>query len=136
MLCRMPTRDSPPTPSARREALVLDLLRTNGPLSRSTLQEISGLSRTTLYDTVAKLVADGAVVASRLDSDRRRRGRPVEKLDINSWPGRRTTKENMTDGHQRRCDVSAFLPSRRCGPGSCGGTAHDCRPGPTSGTGE
>ncbi|MFE6288093.1 hypothetical protein [Streptomyces sp. NPDC057877] len=80
----MASRHRSPTDSGgRHEALVLGLLRANGPLDRSGLRSLSGLSRTTLYDTVAKLVADGAVVVSTPHLTRRGRGRPVERLDVN-----------------------------------------------------
>ncbi|MFF3286128.1 hypothetical protein [Streptomyces sp. NPDC003023] len=79
----MPSKDGPPTRLGRgHQELVLELLRRHGSLSRSRLNDLSGLSRTTVYDTVAELIADGAVVAvaSPPDSVRRRRGRPAERL--------------------------------------------------------
>ena len=83
MLCGMPTRDLPPRGSgSEHEVLLLELLCRHGPLSRSGLQEITGFSRTTLYDTVAKLVDDGTVVVSRSGCTRRGRGRPAEELTL------------------------------------------------------
>ncbi|MFJ9820348.1 ROK family protein [Streptomyces sp. NPDC101151] len=68
--------------------LVLQLLRRHGPLSRSELITMSGLSRTTLYDIVVPLVDDGTVTVSVPEVARRRRGRPVEKLALNPEAGR------------------------------------------------
>lgn len=51
----------------------------HGPLTRSGLRELTGFSRTALYDTVAKLVDDGAVVVSRSGCTRRGRDRPAEE---------------------------------------------------------
>ncbi|GAA1779001.1 ROK family protein [Streptomonospora arabica] len=67
--------------------LVLELLSKHGPLSRSSLGSLSGLSRTTLYEIVAELVANGAVVASLPEPAERKRGRPVEKLTLNPGAG-------------------------------------------------
>ncbi|WUV73066.1 ROK family transcriptional regulator [Streptomyces sp. NBC_01477] len=69
------------------EELVLGLLRRHGPLSRGQLGQRAGLSRTTLSDIVAELVASGAVVASAKDPGPRRRGRPVELLTLNPQAG-------------------------------------------------
>ncbi|MGQ4515355.1 ROK family protein [Streptomyces sp. DW26H14] len=69
------------------EELVLDLLRKHGRLTRAELGVASGLSRTTLYDIVAALVANGAVVASAPEAEPRRRGRPVERLALNPLSG-------------------------------------------------
>lgn len=68
--------------------LLLELLCRHGPLSRSGLQELTGFSRTTLYDTVAKLVDDGAVVVSRYGYGRRGRGRPAEELTLSPGTAR------------------------------------------------
>lgn len=91
MLCAMPSKDGPPTRLRRagrgHQELVLELLRRHGSLSRSRLGDLSGLSRTTLYDTVAELVADGAVVASLPDSVRPGPGRPAEELTLRPGPG-------------------------------------------------
>lgn len=59
--------------------LLLELLCRHGPFSRSGLRELAGFSRTTLPDTVAKLVDDGVVVVSRSGCTRRGRGRPAEE---------------------------------------------------------
>lgn len=85
MLCRMPESDgSPIRPGRRHEALVLELLHRHGPLSRGGLQNLSGLSRTAVYDAVARLVADGTVVIDGAPLAWRRRGRPVELLTVNT----------------------------------------------------
>ncbi|MBB4931935.1 putative NBD/HSP70 family sugar kinase [Lipingzhangella halophila] len=67
--------------------LVLELLGKHGPLSRSSLGSLSGLSRTTLYEIVAELISTGAVVASPAEPAQRKRGRPVEKLTLNPRAG-------------------------------------------------
>jgi predicted NBD/HSP70 family sugar kinase len=69
------------------EQLVLDLLRTHGPLSRGELGARCGLSRTTLYDIVGALVGNGAVVAAAPEAGPRKRGRPVERLALNPDAG-------------------------------------------------
>ncbi|MHA4817698.1 ROK family protein [Streptomyces aculeolatus] len=69
------------------EELVLSLLRKHGPLSRGELGTRCGLSRTTLYDIVGDLIANGAVVATVPLAEERRRGRPVEKLSLNPDAG-------------------------------------------------
>ncbi|WP_328440800.1 ROK family protein [Streptomyces sp. NBC_00444] len=67
---------------------MLRLLRQFGPLTRSELGELSGLSRTTLYEVVSRLVDSGQVIAAVPDSTPRRRGRPAEKLVLNPEAGR------------------------------------------------
>jgi predicted NBD/HSP70 family sugar kinase len=69
------------------EELVLGLLRKHGPLSRSELGKHCGLSRTTLYDILAELVAGGAVVAATSQEAPRGRGRPAETLTLNPDAG-------------------------------------------------
>ncbi|MCF3129223.1 ROK family transcriptional regulator [Streptomyces olivochromogenes] len=71
----------------KNEELVLRLLRRHGPLSRSELIAMSGLSRTTLYDIVVALVDDGTLTVSVPEVARRGRGRPVEKLALNPAAG-------------------------------------------------
>ncbi|MFI6567585.1 hypothetical protein [Streptomyces sp. NPDC050534] len=96
----MPTRDLPPRRSGSEHEVLLELLCRHGPLDRSGLRELTGSSRTTLYDTVADFVDDGAVVVSRSGCTRRGRGRPAEEPTLG--PGTagaigsaasRTTKE-------------------------------------------
>ncbi|TKA00987.1 helix-turn-helix domain-containing protein [Actinacidiphila oryziradicis] len=85
----MPTRYRPPRRSgSEHEVLLLELLCRHGPLSRSGLQELTGFSRTTLYDTVARLVDDGAVVVSRSGCTHRGRGRPTEELTLSPGTAR------------------------------------------------
>ncbi|MFG1669130.1 ROK family protein [Streptomyces sp. Y7] len=67
---------------------MLGLLREFGPLTRSELGELSGLSRTTLYEVVSRLVDSGQVIAAVPDSTPRGRGRPAEKLMVNPEAGR------------------------------------------------
>ncbi|WP_328721841.1 ROK family protein [Streptomyces sp. NBC_00247] len=69
------------------EERVLGLLRRHGQLSRAELGRLSGLSRTTLYDIVATLVAGGAVVPGAADPGPRKRGRPVEHLTLDPAAG-------------------------------------------------
>ncbi|MER6423894.1 ROK family transcriptional regulator [Streptomyces sp. NPDC001137] len=70
------------------EALVLRLLREHGPLTRAELGALCGLSRTTLYDVVGRLMDDGTVLASVPAAARRKRGRPAEVLSLNAGSGR------------------------------------------------
>ncbi|MEV4564401.1 ROK family protein [Nonomuraea sp. NPDC049419] len=69
------------------EELVLGLLRKHGPLSRGELGKRCGLSRTTLYDILAELVASGAVVTASAQETPRGRGRPAETLTLNPDAG-------------------------------------------------
>jgi predicted NBD/HSP70 family sugar kinase len=69
------------------EELVLELLRRHGPLSRGELGRHCGLSRTTLYDILAELVAAGAVVTAAQQETPRGRGRPAETLTLNPDAG-------------------------------------------------
>ncbi|PZG20264.1 ROK family transcriptional regulator [Nonomuraea aridisoli] len=69
------------------EQLVLGLLRKHGPLSRGELGKRCGLSRTTLYDILASLVASGTVVAASQQDAPRGRGRPAETLTLNPDAG-------------------------------------------------
>lgn len=88
MLCRMPPQEGPLGRLRRgHEELVLDLLRRHGRLSRGELGRHSGLSRTTLYDIVATLVHNGAIVVSAPAPALRKRGRPVETLTLNPHAG-------------------------------------------------
>jgi predicted ArsR family transcriptional regulator len=85
MLCRMPDRNGTQTHTGlRREAHLVELLRSHGPLSRRRLQDLSGLSRTTVYDAVMKLVTEGTIVIGGAPLARGGRGRPVELLTLNT----------------------------------------------------
>ncbi|WP_262413752.1 helix-turn-helix domain-containing protein [Actinacidiphila acidipaludis] len=84
----MPTRDRPPRRSgSEHEVLLLELLGRHGPLSRSGLRELTGFSRTTVYDAVARLVDDGAVVV-RSGRGRSGPGRPAEELTLSPGTAR------------------------------------------------
>lgn len=88
MLFSMHPQDGPLARLRRgHEDLVLDLMRTHGPLSRAELGKHSGLSRTTLYDIVAELIENGAVVATAPGTTPRKRGRPVGTLTLNPRAG-------------------------------------------------
>jgi predicted NBD/HSP70 family sugar kinase len=66
---------------------VLGLMRKHGPLSRGDLGKLCGLSRTTLYDILAELIADGSVVTAPPQETSRGRGRPAETLTLNPDAG-------------------------------------------------
>ena len=53
---------------------VFDVLQKHGPATRSKLVEITGLPRTTLYDSLVRLILKGFV--RKFDEDRNKRGRP------------------------------------------------------------
>lgn len=76
-----------PQPRKDNEELVLRLLHRHGPMTRAKLIALSGLSRTTLYDSVTTLVDEGTVRATVPEMARRKRGRPVEKLALNPVAG-------------------------------------------------
>ncbi|MDJ1134792.1 hypothetical protein [Streptomyces iconiensis] len=63
--------------------MLLQLLRTHGPLTRGELGRLCALSRTTLYDVVGSLMDSGAVIAWVPEVKERKRGRPAEKLSLN-----------------------------------------------------
>ncbi|WP_432925781.1 ROK family protein [Microbispora sp. CA-135349] len=78
-----------PVSAVRRghEQAVLGLLRGHGPLNRGEISRRCGLSRTTLHDTLSGLLATGAVVTAVPDEGPRGRGRPAEKLMLNTSVG-------------------------------------------------
>jgi predicted NBD/HSP70 family sugar kinase len=70
------------------EQRVLAVLRERGALSRAQIAERVGLSRTTLSEITADLVARGAVVVARTDLDLRQgSGRPAELLALDPGAG-------------------------------------------------
>lgn len=53
---------------------VLEILRNKGPLTRTRLVSITGIARSTLYDSLLRLILKGYV--ARFSEERRQRGRP------------------------------------------------------------
>jgi predicted ArsR family transcriptional regulator len=53
---------------------VLDILEKEGPLTRSKLVSLTGIARSTLYDSLLRLILKGFVAS--FSEDRRQRGRP------------------------------------------------------------
>ncbi|MCK4847680.1 MAG: hypothetical protein KAT16_01505 [Candidatus Heimdallarchaeota archaeon] len=53
---------------------VLDFLEREGPLTRSKLVSLTGIARSTLYDSLLRLILKGFVAS--FSEDRRLRGRP------------------------------------------------------------
>ena len=53
---------------------VLDILEREGPLTRSKLVSLTGIARSTLYDSLLRLILKGFVAS--FSEDRRQRGRP------------------------------------------------------------
>ena len=53
---------------------VLKILTNKGPLTRTRLVSITGIARSTLYDSLLRLILKGYV--ARFSEDRRQRGRP------------------------------------------------------------
>ncbi|MCD0448946.1 ROK family protein [Actinocorallia sp. API 0066] len=82
------------------EERVLGLLREHGALSRAELGTLSGLSRSTLSDIVAALIARAAVVVTTPESAGRKRppGRPAELLALNPDTGQTL---GLDFGHRR-----------------------------------
>lgn len=63
---------------------VLELLRTHGPLSRTQIADLTGLSRTTLSDILGRLLADGVLAGGPVqDAAPAGRGRPAHLLTLN-----------------------------------------------------
>ncbi|MFQ5820912.1 MAG: helix-turn-helix domain-containing protein [Candidatus Heimdallarchaeota archaeon] len=56
------------------DEIVLGVLRKHGPVTRSKLVEITGLPRTTLYDSLVRLILKDHV--RKFDEKRNQRGRP------------------------------------------------------------
>jgi len=70
------------------EERVLDALRSRGPLSRSRLAEVVGLSRSTLSEITAQMLRRGAVVVVGTDAaERSGSGRPAERLALDPASG-------------------------------------------------
>ncbi len=53
---------------------VLEILKNKGPITRSKLVAITGIARSTLYDSLLRLILKGYV--ARFSEERRQRGRP------------------------------------------------------------
>jgi uncharacterized membrane protein len=53
---------------------VLEILRNSGPITRTKLVSITGIARSTLYDSLLRLILKGYV--ARFSEERRQRGRP------------------------------------------------------------
>jgi predicted ArsR family transcriptional regulator len=53
---------------------VLDILEREGPLTRCKLVSLTGIARSTLYDSLLRLILKGFVAS--FSEDRRHRGRP------------------------------------------------------------
>ena len=53
---------------------VLNILEREGPLTRSKLVSLTGIARSTLYDSLLRLILKGFVAS--FSEDRRHRGRP------------------------------------------------------------
>ncbi|MHA1947369.1 MAG: helix-turn-helix domain-containing protein [Candidatus Hodarchaeales archaeon] len=53
---------------------VLDILEKEGPITRSKLVSLTGIARSTLYDSLLRLILKGFVAS--FSEDRRHRGRP------------------------------------------------------------
>ncbi|MGH3656991.1 MAG: ROK family protein [Micromonosporaceae bacterium] len=78
---------------------VLGLLRGNGPTSRAELSRVMKLSRSTLTNLTATLIATGRVIEIEPDADTRRgRGRPGTLLALNPAAGQTA---GVDFGHRR-----------------------------------
>jgi len=53
---------------------LVEILRSEGPLTRSKLVNLTGVARSTLYDSLLRLILKGYVV--RFSEERTERGRP------------------------------------------------------------
>ena len=70
------------------EEQVLGALRSRGPLSRSRLAEVVGISRSTLSEITAQMLRRGAVVVVGTDAaERTGSGRPAERLALDPASG-------------------------------------------------
>ncbi|MHA2112373.1 MAG: winged helix-turn-helix transcriptional regulator [Candidatus Hodarchaeales archaeon] len=73
--------DLPPVFPNKKKAIVheldrevLDILEKEGPITRSKLVSLTGIARSTLYDSLLRLILKGFVAS--FSEDRRHRGRP------------------------------------------------------------
>jgi predicted ArsR family transcriptional regulator len=73
--------DLPPVFPTNKKAIVheldrevLDILEKEGPITRSKLVSLTGIARSTLYDSLLRLILKGFVAS--FSEDRRHRGRP------------------------------------------------------------
>ena len=73
--------DVPPVYPASKQSIVheldrevLDILEREGPITRSKLVALTGIARSTLYDSLLRLILKGFVAS--FSEDRRHRGRP------------------------------------------------------------
>ncbi len=53
---------------------ILEILRKKGPITRSKLVSTTGIARSTLYDSLIRLIVKGYVIS--YPEDRKHRGRP------------------------------------------------------------
>ncbi|MFX0170628.1 MAG: helix-turn-helix domain-containing protein [Candidatus Hodarchaeota archaeon] len=53
---------------------LLEILKKEGPLTRTKLVRLTGIARSTLYDSLLRLILKGYVI--RFSEERRQRGRP------------------------------------------------------------
>ncbi|MFX0014468.1 MAG: winged helix-turn-helix transcriptional regulator [Promethearchaeota archaeon] len=58
---------------------ILDIVRAEGPITRSGLTKITGIARSTLYDSLMRLTVKGYV--KDYSEDRKHRGRPRTYFD-------------------------------------------------------
>lgn len=59
---------------------ILEVVRTEGSLTRGKLMSITGIARSTLYDSLWRLIVKGYVIS--YSEDRKHRGRPKTYFSI------------------------------------------------------
>jgi len=69
-----PTRREKPAIVHELDRNVLEILKIEGPITRARLVSITGIARSTLYDSLLRLILKGYV--ARFSEERRQRGRP------------------------------------------------------------
>lgn len=69
-------------PAINTKEYLFKLISSKGPITRSDLTKLTGIPRTTIYDTIVKLMLDEQIKKFSVPS--KRRGRPRVFYDVNS----------------------------------------------------
>ena len=73
-------REEKPTIKHEIDRNILEMVRKEGPLTRSKLVSSTGIARSTLYDSLMRLIVKGYVIS--YSEDRKHRGRPKTYFTI------------------------------------------------------
>ena len=73
-------RKEKPTIKHEIDRNILEIVRKEGPLTRSKLVSSTGIARSTLYDSLIRLIVKGYVIS--YPEDRKHRGRPKTYFSV------------------------------------------------------